>query len=139
MAQQKTSDCTTISCLRYCCIVLSGRKSRNFLGHSYLLDWQSRIKQGPTSYEAQWRKAIQSTSSLPSLPTLQCHVLAELHYLLKGDYSHLARHRAIAVSMCHQLGLHQNQKYLSITVLESETRKKTFWSQYVLDKYDLQF
>ena len=61
-------------------------------------------------------------------------MLAQLYYLLRADYSHLSRHRAIAVSICHQLGLHQSQKS-NMTALEAETRKKTFWSQYVLDKY----
>lgn len=95
---------------------------------------KSRIKQGTTSYEPQWRKALQSTSSTASVATLQCHVLAQLYYLLRADYSHLARHRAIAVSICHQLGLHQNQQSHSVGALEAETRKKAFWSQYVLDK-----
>ena len=98
----------------------------------YLL--QSRIKQGTTTYEPQWRKALHSTSSTASVATLQCHVLAQLYYLLRADYSHLVRHRAIGVSICHQLGLHQNQKVHGVTALDSETRKKAFWSQYVLDK-----
>lgn len=95
---------------------------------------QSRIKQGTTSYEPQWRKALHSTSSTASVATLQCHVLAQLYYLLRADYSHLVHHRAIGVSICHQLGLHQNQKVQGVTALDSETRKKAFWSQYVLDK-----
>lgn len=36
--------------------------------------------------------------------------------------------------MCHELGLHQDQKYQSLSVLEAETKKKVFWSQYALDK-----
>jgi hypothetical protein len=95
----------------------------------------SRIKQTTTPYEAQWRKALQSISSTASISTIQCHVLAQLYYLLKADYSHLTRHRAISVAMCHQLGLHQGHKYRGLPVLESETRKKVFWSQYVLDKF----
>lgn len=63
-------------------------------------------------------------------------MLAQLYYLLRADYSHLVRHRAIGVSICHQLGLHQNQISQAMTALDSETRKKVFWSQYVLDKYD---
>jgi len=99
------------------------------------LSSMARSKQSATtSYEVQWRKALHSTSSITSLSTLQCHLLAELHYLLKADYTRLARHRAIAVSMCHQLGLHQAQNYLSLPVFDAEMRKKVFWTQYVLDK-----
>lgn len=99
------------------------------------LSSSSRSKQTTTSYEALWRKALQSTSATASLTTIQCHVLAQLYYLLKADYPHLSRHRAISVAMCHQLGLHQGHKYNGLPVLESETRKKVFWSQYVLDKF----
>jgi len=94
------------------------------------------IKQSITSYDVIWRKALYSTSSTPSISTLQCHVLAQLYYLLKADYARIARHRAIAVSMCHQMGLHHSQKFSSLPTLESETGKKVFWSQYVLDKYE---
>ena len=94
-----------------------------------------RIKQNSTTYEAQWRKALQSTSSTASLATIQCHVLAQIYYLLKADYPRLTQHRAIAVAMCHQMRLHQAHSYRGVDTLESETRKKVFWSQYVLDKF----
>ena len=87
------------------------------------------------SYEAQWRKALYSTSSNASLATLQCHVLAQICYMLRSDYTHLSRHRGIAITMCHELGLHQDHKYHSLAPLEAESRKKVFWCQYVLDKY----
>jgi len=86
------------------------------------------------SYEGQWRKALYSTSSGASLPTLQCHVLAQLCYLLRADYTRLSRHRGVAVGMCHELGLHQGHKYHTLPPFEAETRKKVFWCQYVLDK-----
>ena len=94
-----------------------------------------QTKQTTMPYEAQWRKALQSISSTASLGTLQCHVLAQLYYLLKADYPNLNRHRAMAIAMCHQLGLHQGHKYRGLPVLDSESRKKVFWSQYVLDKF----
>lgn len=94
----------------------------------------SKAKPNTTAYELQWRKALSSASSAPSLATLQCHVLAQLCYLLKADYPHLLRHRAYAISMCHQLGMHQNHTSQSLPPFESETRKKVFWCQYVLDK-----
>jgi len=90
-------------------------------------------KNAPT-YESQWRKALYSTSSNATLSTLQCHVLAEICYMLRADYTHLLRHRGIAVTMCHELGLHQSHKYHSLSPLEAETRKRVFWCQYVLDK-----
>lgn len=74
-------------------------------------------------------------SSTASVSTLQCHILAQLYYLLKADYTHCACHRAIAVSMCHQLGLHHSQKYYMLNLLEIEMRKRVFWCQYTLDKY----
>ena len=94
-----------------------------------------RDKAGPTTFELQWRKALHAASSTPAVATLQCHVLAQLCFLMKGDHSHLLRHRAVGVGMCHQLGLHQGHRYHQFSTLESETRKKVFWCQYVLDKY----
>ncbi|OAP55236.1 hypothetical protein AYL99_10209 [Fonsecaea erecta] len=95
----------------------------------------STPKKNTPSYEGQWRKALYSTSSNASLPTLQCHVLAQICYMLRADYTHLARHRGIAITMCHELELHQGHKYQSLSPLEAETRKKVFWCQYVLDKF----
>ncbi len=92
-------------------------------------------KKNTPSYEGQWRKALYSTSSNACIATLQCHVLAQICYLLRSDSTHLLRHRGIAVTMCHELGLHQGHKYHSLSPLEAETRKKVFWCQYVLDKY----
>jgi Fungal specific transcription factor domain len=95
----------------------------------------ARVEHYTTSHESQWRKAMHSVSSTASISTLQCHVLAQLFYLLKADYIHGARHRAIAVSMCHQLGLHHSQKYYAMNCLDLETRKRVLWCQYALDKY----
>ncbi|RMD44595.1 hypothetical protein DV735_g494, partial [Chaetothyriales sp. CBS 134920] len=71
------------------------------------------------SYEGQWRRALFSTASAPTIT----------------DYTELARHRGVAVGMCHELGLHQGHKYQNLPVFESETRKRVFWCQYVLDKF----
>ena len=95
----------------------------------------SCITQSTTSYESQWRKAMHSMPSAASLSTIQCHVLAQLYYLLKADYARCVRHRAVAIAMCHQLGLHHSQKHYTLNSLELETRKKVFWCQYTLDKY----
>lgn len=94
----------------------------------------SKARPNTASYELQWRKALSSASSTPSLAVLQCHVLAQLCYLLKADYHHLLRHRGYAVSLCHQLGLHQGHRVHSFSPFEAESRKKVFWCQYVLDK-----
>ncbi len=94
----------------------------------------STQKKSTPSYEAQWRKALYSTSSNASVPTLQCHILAQICYMLRADYTHLARHRGIAITMCHELGLHQGHQYHTLSPLEAESRKKIFWCQYVLDK-----
>ena len=94
----------------------------------------SKAKPNTASYEFQWRKALSSAGSTPSLAVLQCHVLAQLCYLLKADYSHLLRHRGYAVSLCHQLGLHQGHRVHSLTPFEVESRKKVFWCQYILDR-----
>jgi hypothetical protein len=94
----------------------------------------STAKKSIPSYEVQWRKAIYSTSSDASLATIQCHILAQICYSLRADYVHMARHRSIAITMCHELGLHQGHKYHSLSPLDSEARKRIFWCQYILDK-----
>lgn len=95
----------------------------------------SKARPNTAIYEQHWRKALSSASSVPSLTTLQCHVLAQLCYLLKADHPHLLRHRAYAVNICQQLGLHQSHKSHSLSTFEAESRKKVFWCQYALDKY----
>lgn len=95
----------------------------------------SKARPNTAGYEQHWRKALSSASSTPSLMALQCHVLAQLCYLLKADHSHLLRHRAYAVNICQQLGLHQSHKSHLLSTFEVESRKKVFWCQYVLDKY----
>ena len=96
-----------------------------------------QAKSNASTYEHQWRRALYSTSSTPNTSTIQCQVLAQLCYLLRGDYTHLARHRAISVGMCHELGLHQGHRYHNLQTFEVETRRRIFWCQYVLDKYVL--
>lgn len=56
--------------------------------------------------------------------------------MTKGDYRSLLRYRALAVDICHQLGLNQAQENLALSPLEGETRKKVFWCQYTLDRYE---
>ena len=96
-----------------------------------------QAKNNASTYEHQWRRALYSTSSTSNTSTIQCQILVQLCYLLRGDYTHLARHRAISVGMCHELGLHQGHRYHNLQTFEVETRRRIFWCQYVLDKYVL--
>lgn len=98
------------------------------------LSSRQQVNQILVSYESHWRKAMQTTSVPVSISRLQCHLLAQVYYLLQADYTSGAQHRAIAVSMCHLIGLHHSQKYYVMNPLETETRKKVFWCQYALDK-----
>lgn len=58
-----------------------------------------------------------------------------MYCMTKGDYKSLLRYRALAVDICHQLGLHEKQEQAASNPLEGETQKKVFWCQYVLDRY----
>lgn len=59
-----------------------------------------------------------------------------MYCMTKGDYRSLLRYRALGVDICHQLELHQAQENLASNTLEGETRKKVFWCQYALDRYE---
>lgn len=54
--------------------------------------------------------------------------------MTKREHRRLLRYRAIAVDICHQLGLYHNENGAAFNLLEAETRKKVFWCQYVLDR-----
>jgi hypothetical protein len=95
---------------------------------------QSRIPQDPTFFEQNWSPRLDALSHDISLQAVQCYVLAQIYYTVKADYKSLLRYRGLSVSLCHQLGLHQSQKRFSFNALTSETRKKVFWCQYVLDR-----
>ncbi|KAK2741827.1 hypothetical protein FQN55_008114 [Onygenales sp. PD_40] len=95
----------------------------------------SRIPQDPTFFEQNWVPKLDALAHDISLSALQCYVLAQIYYTVKADYKSLLRYRGVAVGLCHQLGLHQSQKRFSFNPLTSETRKKVFWCQYVLDRF----
>ncbi|KAL5463007.1 hypothetical protein PMIN07_004633 [Paraphaeosphaeria minitans] len=67
------------------------------------------------------------------MATLQCLVLAQIHCLLKADYSRLLKYKGLAIGLSQRLGLHQSQKRFALGALTSETRKKVFWSLYTVD------
>jgi hypothetical protein len=68
-----------------------------------------------------------------SLPALQCFVLAQISCLLSADYPRLLKYKGLAISLSQRLGLHQSQKRFALGALTAETRKKVFWTLYVVD------
>ncbi|KAJ6022438.1 hypothetical protein N7499_007752 [Penicillium canescens] len=94
----------------------------------------SRTNQDPTFFEENWSTTLDSFSGETSMSSLQCFALGQIYCMTKGDYRTLLRYRALGVDICHQLGLHENLD-TSTNPLEDETRKKVFWSQYVLDRF----
>lgn len=101
-----------------------------------LISRQSRTNQDPTFFEENWTASLNYFATETSVAGLQCFILAQIYCMTKRDYRSLLRYRALAVDICHQLGLYQNEKDAAFNPLEGETRKKVFWCQYVLDRYD---
>ncbi|KAF9886309.1 hypothetical protein FE257_011568 [Aspergillus nanangensis] len=95
----------------------------------------SRTNQDPVFFEDNWSPTLESLSGDISISTLQCYVLAQMYCMTKADYTSLLRYRSLAISLCHQMRLHQSQKCRSSNPLVGETRKKVFWCQYVLDRF----
>lgn len=96
---------------------------------------QSRTNQDPAFFEENWTTPLDFFSSETSVAALQCFILAQVYCMTKGDCRSLLRYRALAVDICHQLGLYQSQQNAAFNPLEGETRKKVFWCQYMLDRY----
>ncbi|OXV10610.1 hypothetical protein Egran_01628 [Elaphomyces granulatus] len=99
------------------------------------LSSKSRTNQDPSVFERCWYPALEALSGDISVMTLQCYVLAQMYSLAKRDYKSLSRYRGLAVCLCHQLGLYQSQSRFTLDTLSSETRKRVFWCQYVLDRF----
>lgn len=97
---------------------------------NFLLQWNL---QDADEFEKQWQTAIDAILHDISLPTLQCLVLAQIHCIVKAEYSRLLYYKGIAIILSYQLGLHQSQKNFSLGALATETRKKVFWVLYTLD------
>lgn len=96
---------------------------------------QSRTNQDPEFFEENWTGTLDMLLGESSISGLQCFLLAQIYCMTKGDYRSLLRYRALAVDVCHQLGLYEAQEQTTSNPLEGETRKKVFWCQYVLDRY----
>lgn len=99
------------------------------------LSSRSRTNQDPAFFEENWSSQLDSFAGDTSILSLQCFVLAQMYCITKSDYRSLLRYRALAVDICHQLGLYEPQENLALSPLEGETRKKVFWCQYVLDRF----
>ncbi|KAK0735650.1 fungal-specific transcription factor domain-containing protein [Apiosordaria backusii] len=83
--------------------------------------------------EQQWQRALEAVLMDNTMMTLQCLLLALMYCTIRADYKRLQHYKGIAVGLSHRLGLHQSQKRFSFGVLTIETRKKVFWSLYMLD------
>ncbi|KAK3988315.1 hypothetical protein QBC44DRAFT_103551 [Cladorrhinum sp. PSN332] len=83
--------------------------------------------------EQQWQRALEAILMDNTMVTLQCLLLALMYCTIRADYKRLQHYKGIAVGLSHRLGLHQSQKRFSFGVLTIETRKKVFWSLYLLD------
>lgn len=99
------------------------------------LSSNSRTTQDPTFFEENWTGTLDNLLGESSIGALQCYVLAQMYCMIKSDYKSLLRYRALAVDICHQLGLHESQDEAAFNPLDGETRKKVFWCQYVLDRF----
>ncbi|KAJ5975673.1 hypothetical protein N7481_009380 [Penicillium waksmanii] len=99
------------------------------------LSSNSRTTQDPIFFEENWTSTLDTFMGESSIGALQCFVLAQMYCMTKGDYKSLLRYRALAVDICHQLGLYESQLNVTSNRLETETRKKVFWCQYVLDRF----
>ncbi len=85
-----------------------------------------------TMCEMQWRKSLNAILLDGSLATLQCLVLASL-YCMQTGAAGLSEFKGLAVGIAYKLGLHQCQKRFNNGPLAAETRKKAFWTLYVVD------
>ncbi|KAK4449172.1 putative transcriptional activator protein acu-15 protein [Podospora aff. communis PSN243] len=83
--------------------------------------------------ETQWQRALDAILMDNTMITLQCLLLAMMYCTIRADYKRLQHYKGIAVGLSHRLGLHQSQKRFSFGVLTIETRKKVFWTLYMLD------
>jgi len=86
-----------------------------------------------TACEAQWQRSLDTILMDNTMITLQCLLLAMMYCTIRADYKRLQHYKGIAVGLSHRLGLHQSQKRFSFGVLTIETRKKVFWTLYMLD------
>lgn len=99
------------------------------------LSSKSRTNQDPAIFEQNWYTQLESHCGEVSVSVLQCMVLAQMYFLIKGDYQSLIRYRALAIGVIQALGLDQSQEPFAFDLLTTEIRKKVFWCQYTLDRF----
>lgn len=93
----------------------------------------TRSSEDLTSFETQWKAALEVINTENTMPTLQALLLAQIFCIQQGDFTRLLSYKGIATTLCARLGLHQSQKRFALGTLTCETRKKVFWTLYTVD------
>ena len=83
--------------------------------------------------EIQWQRHLSASILDDTIETLQALVLAVLFCTVRADFKRLQHFKGIAVALSYRLGLHNSQRRLSFGPLIIETRKRVFWTLYLLD------
>ncbi len=86
-----------------------------------------------SSFELQWKAAIDAILKENSMATLQALLLAQIFCIQQGDLQTLLTYKGLSMTLSARLGLHQSQKRFALGTLTSETRKKIFWTLYTVD------
>ncbi|KAK5116983.1 hypothetical protein LTR62_006704 [Meristemomyces frigidus] len=95
----------------------------------------TRASDDLSSFEGQWRAAIDAILNENTMGTLQALILAQIFCVQKGDLTRLLSYKGLSLSLSARLGLHQSQKRFALGTLTSETRKKVFWTLYTVDSF----
>ncbi|OQO06744.1 hypothetical protein B0A48_08532 [Cryoendolithus antarcticus] len=93
----------------------------------------TRASEDLSSFESQWKSALDNIITENCMATLQALILAQLYAVQLGDLTRLLTYKGLATSLSARLGLHQSQKRFALGTLTCETRKKVFWSLYTVD------
>ncbi|KAK6404297.1 DNA-binding transcription factor cat8, partial [Oleoguttula sp. CCFEE 5521] len=93
----------------------------------------TRASEDLSSFESQWKSALDTIINENCMATLQALILAQLYAIQLGDLTRLLTYKGLATSLSARLGLHQSQKRFALGTLTCETRKKVFWSLYTVD------
>lgn len=93
----------------------------------------TRSSEDLTSFEVQWKAAIDAIIKENSMATLQALVLAQIFCLQQGDYTSVLTYKGLSTSLSARLGLQQSQNQFHLGTLTRETRKKVFWTLYTVD------
>ncbi|SCO12716.1 uncharacterized protein FFB20_15276 [Fusarium fujikuroi] len=80
-----------------------------------------------------WQEALNEIAFDKGILTLQCLMLAILCCIIRADNKQIAYYKHIAVNLSNDLGLHTSQGDIRLDTLTNETRKRIFWTLYMLD------